>query len=57
MEEEERQMLGIGSLPGNLLEAINELDGSELIQGALEVTYMKSSGRANWKNGMITTFR
>jgi len=35
MEEQERVDLGIGSLPGNLLEALNELDKSELIKEAL----------------------
>ncbi|WP_054696449.1 type I glutamate--ammonia ligase [Syntrophomonas palmitatica] len=35
MEEEERAALGIGSLPGNLLEALHELDESEIIKSAL----------------------
>lgn len=35
MEEEERVALGIGSLPGNLLEALHELDKDELIKSAL----------------------
>ena len=35
MEDEERIALGIGSLPGNLLEALVELEASELIKGAL----------------------
>ncbi len=35
MEEEERRFLGIDSMPGNLLEAIQELDKSELIKSAL----------------------
>ena len=35
MEDEERAALGIGSLPGNLLEALIELEKSELIKGAL----------------------
>jgi len=35
MDEEERVALGIGSLPGNLLEALYELDKDELIKGAL----------------------
>ncbi|HNX28542.1 MAG TPA: type I glutamate--ammonia ligase [Syntrophomonadaceae bacterium] len=35
MEDEEREALGINSLPGNLLEALYELDASELIKGAL----------------------
>ncbi len=35
MEANERDMLGIGSLPGNLLEALQELDKNELIKGAL----------------------
>lgn len=35
MDDEERSALGIGSLPGNLLEALLELEKSELIKGAL----------------------
>ncbi|MBP1760791.1 MAG: glutamine synthetase, type [Firmicutes bacterium] len=35
MDDEERAALGIGSLPGNLLEALVELEKSELIKGAL----------------------
>jgi glutamine synthetase len=35
MEEEERMALGIDNLPGNLLEALVELESSELIKGAL----------------------
>lgn len=35
MEAAEREALGIDSLPGNLLEALNELDQSELIKEAL----------------------
>jgi len=35
MDEEERVALGIGSLPGNLLEALHELDKDELIKSAL----------------------
>jgi glutamine synthetase len=35
MDDEERRLLGIESMPGNLLEALQELDKSELIQCAL----------------------
>ncbi|HWQ74605.1 MAG TPA: type I glutamate--ammonia ligase [Syntrophomonas sp.] len=35
MSDEERKQLGIQSMPGNLLEALYELDNSELIKGAL----------------------
>lgn len=35
MEESERMALGIGSLPGNLLEALHELDKNELVKSAL----------------------
>lgn len=35
MEDKEREMLGIGSLPGNLLEALYELEKSDLIKAAL----------------------
>lgn len=35
MDEEERKLLGIESMPGNLLEALQELDKSELIKCAL----------------------
>jgi len=35
MEEAERQTLGIESMPGSLLEAVQELQKSELIKGAL----------------------
>ncbi len=35
MEDEERAALGIESMPGNLLEALIELDKSELIKGAM----------------------
>lgn len=35
MEDAERVALGIGTLPGNLLEAMHELDQSELVKGAL----------------------
>jgi len=35
MDEEERKLLGIESIPGNLLEALQELDKSELIKSAI----------------------
>lgn len=35
MEDEERKALGIESMPGSLLEAVQELEKSELIKGAL----------------------
>ncbi len=35
MDEEERKLLGIDSMPGNLLQALQELDKSELIKYAL----------------------
>lgn len=35
MDEEERKLLGIESMPGNLLEALQELEKSELIKSAI----------------------
>jgi glutamine synthetase len=35
MDEEERKLLGIESMPGNLLEALHELEKSELIKSAI----------------------
>ena len=51
MSEAERQALGVGTLPGNLYEAIQEAEGSELLRQALgEHVYTKflENKRLEW---------
>lgn len=55
MEEEERAALGIGSLPGNLLEALHELDESEIIKSALGSHIYENFRLADLRNGTTIT--
>jgi glutamine synthetase len=41
-------MMGIGSLPGSLAEALRELEGDKVLQGALGPATYEAFTRAKW---------
>jgi glutamine synthetase len=45
---EERTKMGIGSLPGSLAEALRELEGDKVLQGALGPATYEAFTRAKW---------
>jgi glutamine synthetase len=49
LNAEERAKMGVGSLPGSLAEALNELAKDEVIKNALGTTTYEAFARAKWE--------